>query len=163
MHRMLNLMACLKVSVAGHVLYFSVFSAPNLLFCFHHFSARCKILFRVDTPWKSLCRSISTWYTGHNPNMGNNYIQYIASYFMQISYFLLYLLTDYSPKYSLYVSSYVMLWVKNIAICWCRCWCTTLTIVYTLLNSLYYTPYGILYNFKKKKLVTMIRKYNHTL
>ena len=42
--------------------------------------------------------------------MGNSYIQYIASYFVQISYFLLYLLTDYSPEYSLYISSYVMLW-----------------------------------------------------
>ena len=45
---------------------------------------------------------------------------------------------------------HVMTWVKNKAICCCCCCCcTTLTTVYTLLNSLYYTPYGILYHFEK--------------
>ena len=42
--------------------------------------------------------------------MENSYTQYIASYFVQNSYFLLYLLTDYRPEYYLYISSYGMLW-----------------------------------------------------
>ena len=40
---------------------------------------------------------------------GDSYMQYFASYSVQISYFLLYLLTDYRPEYSLYISLYVML------------------------------------------------------
>ena len=91
---------------------------PTYCFVFIIFSARCKILFRVDTPWKSLCGSISTWYTEHNLYMGNSYIQYIASNFVQISYFLLYLLTDYRPEYIFvyFLISHVMSWVKNEAI-----------------------------------------------
>ena len=156
---MLNLMACLKVSVARHVIYFSVNSAPTNCFVFIIFTARCKILFQVNTPWKILCQRISTWYTGHNLNMGNSYIQYIASYFVQISYFLLYLLTDYRPEYSLYISSYVMLWPE---------WKIKLFFVVVVVVQpsrlhihclIPYIIHHMVIYIISKKLATMIRKY----
>ena len=91
------------------ILIFCLFCS-QLTVLFTHFSARCKILFWVDTPWKSLCRSISTWYTGHNLNMGEQLYTILCLLLCAISYFLLYLLTVYRPEYSLYISSYVMLW-----------------------------------------------------
>ena len=84
--------------------YFDILSFLLPTYClFTHFSARCKILFWVDTPWKSLCRSISTWYTGHNLNIWEQLYTILCLLLCAISYFLLYLLTDYHPEYSLYI------------------------------------------------------------
>ena len=44
---MLNLMARLKVSVAGHVFYFSFFLLPTYCCVFIVFSARCKSYFEL--------------------------------------------------------------------------------------------------------------------
>ena len=128
-----KLIGRLQVSVAEHVHVFLIFClfCSQLTVLFTHFSARCKILFWVDTPWKSLCRSISTWYTGHNLNMGEQLYTILCLLLCAISYFLLYLLTVHRPEYSLYISSYVMLWpewkIKRFVL-----YCCIVTILYHL-------------------------------
>ena len=86
-----------------------VFSAPNLLFFL--------LIFQLDVKsYSELIPHGRVYAEVYQPDIlditltwGNSYIQYFASYSVQISYFLFYLLTDYRPEYSLYISSYVML------------------------------------------------------
>ena len=95
------------------ILIFCLFCS-QLTVLFTHFSARCKILFWVDTPWKSLCQSISTWYTGHNLNMGEQ-LYTIHCLLLYANLILLALSLNWLPPWIFFVYfliCHVMTWVK---------------------------------------------------
>ena len=100
------------------ILIFCLFCS-QLAVLFTHFSARCKILFWVDTPCKSLCRSISNWHSGHNLNMGEQLYK-IHCLLLCANLILLALSLNWLPPWIFFVYfliCHVMTWVKSKAIC----------------------------------------------